>query len=143
MLAQLARGDQGEQAGEQAVVVALGCRAVIAANGVLVGRGVDQRCLVVGVAGSGGSEFGQHGLDGGPQRRGHQAADARHFVGFLLAQHDAALAGAFFIAELAVGVQPVHELSGVLGELIGAMLGCFVGQHEFGGVTGAEVYLGG
>ena len=76
MLAQLARGQQAAQSGQQSVVVSLGRRAVIAAYRVLVGCLVHDWGVVVGVTGAGGGEFGEHGFDGGPQLGGDQTAQA-------------------------------------------------------------------
>ena len=57
-------------------MVALGLGSVIAAHRVLVGGRIDHRGFIVGVARAGGGQFGQHGLDGGPQLRGDQPAQA-------------------------------------------------------------------
>src|SRR3982074_1629523 len=96
---------------------ALGLAAGVAADRVFVGGAVDDRCVVVGVAGAGGGQFGEYGLEGGAGFGGEVAADAEHAVVFLFADRDTAFAGAFLIAEFAIGVQPVHNPLGVGGQL--------------------------
>ena len=51
---------------------------------------------------------------GGAQLWADQTAEPGHAVEFLFAQRDAALAGALFVAEFAIGVKPVHDPPGVL-----------------------------
>ncbi|VBA40673.1 hypothetical protein LAUMK13_03169 [Mycobacterium innocens] len=124
-------------------MVALRLAAGVTADRVRIGRGVDDRCWVVGVAGAGGRQFGQHRFEAGPCFGGQVAADARHAVVFLPADHDAALAGPLLLAELPVGVEPVHDALGVFGQLIGAIAAGFAGQVGFGGLPGGQVHLGG
>ncbi|VBA36294.1 hypothetical protein LAUMK21_05819 [Mycobacterium pseudokansasii] len=124
-------------------MVALRLTARVTAHRILIGCFVNDGGLVVGVAGTGGGQLGQHGLHGRAQLRGQHAADARHPVEFLLAQHDPALAGPLLVAKFPVGVEPVHDPLGVCGQLVGAILAGFAGQVGFGGFPGTQVYLGG
>ncbi len=57
-------------------MVALGFGSVIAAHRILIGRRIDHRGRILGVTHARRGQFGQHGLNGGPQLRGHQPADA-------------------------------------------------------------------
>ena len=71
--------------------------------------------------------------------RSQIAADRAHAVDVLLADGEAAAAGAVDVGEVAVGVEAVGELVGQPGQLVGAVLAGQAGQLRFGFVAGLDV----
>ena len=63
-----------------------------------------------------------------------------HAVGVLVAQRDAASAGAVVVGVGAVGVEPIGQALGQLGELFGAKLRPVSGQLGFGVLAGREIH---
>ena len=94
---------------------ALGVAAGVAVDLDLRRGAVHAGVGVLGVAVSGGGEFGQDCVQGGPQFGVDPPGELAHAVEFLAAQAQPALAGMFgFVVEGAVLVEVAHQLSGDL-----------------------------
>ena len=143
MLAQVPRGQQDAVRGEQRIVVALGGAAGVVVDGVLGGGAVHARLFVEGVAHAWGGQLGQHGLQGGAGLGGQAATQLGHAVGSLGAQGQTAPTGAVLVAVGAVGVEPIGQPGGELGELFGPDLGCALGELGCGVVARGAVHAGG
>ena len=79
-----------------------------------------------------GGEFGQPGVQFGPQRRGGHQPSGAHPAGVLAAPGEPAPRRAVGIAELAVGVQAQRQPLGQPGQLIRAQPAGVAGQERLG-----------
>jgi hypothetical protein len=82
------------------------CRAAgISPGSVLIGRAVDDRCVVIGVTQARGGRFRQYRLNRRAGLGGQPAGEARHAVAVLVAQGQSAPARAILVGVGTVGVQ--------------------------------------
>ena len=140
MLTEFAGGQQGAAGGERG---RRGCAGpalrvspwMAACDGVPLMHG----SIIVGVAHAGCGQLREDRVDGRARFGGQIAADRAHAVDVLVADAEAAAAGAVDVGEVAVGVEAVGELVGQLGQLIGAVLAGQAGQLRFGFVPGLDV----
>ncbi len=117
-------------------MVALGRRAGVPLDGLLGGTAVHAGVFIEWVAHAGCGEFGQHGFQGGAQLGGQPAAEFGHAVGVLVAEGEAAAAGAVFVAVEAVGVEAIGQRARQCCEVFGPIPGAFPGQVGFGALPG-------
>jgi hypothetical protein len=76
----------------------------------------------------GRGQFDEYSVQGGAGLGRQVALDRAHAVDVLAADDDAALSGAVDVGEVSVGVEAVGELVGQLGQLVGTVLACRLGQ---------------
>ena len=143
MLAQFSRGQQRTCCREQRVVVALGRRAGVAVDRFLRRGAIHTRSVVQRVAHAGGGQLGQNRLHGGAQLGGEHAAQFRHAVEALLAQGEAAAAGAVVIGVGAIRIETIGEVIGQFGELFRAKVRARSGQVGLDSRAGRSVHPAG